>query len=200
MTLRAEGVSFCYSGSAPLFEDVSFCLHSGEIVGLSGPSGTGKTTFAKVLAGYLEPTSGTITGVEAEGFNPVQMIHQHPEKAVNPRWPLRKVLEHVHGEVDELKHIFGVQDEWLSRRPHEVSGGQLQRLCIARAFDERTRFIIADEITTMLDGITQAEIWREVLRIAHERGIGVLVISHDQALLDHVCTRIVSLEELGFKE
>lgn len=194
MTLRASGLSFCYSGSAPLFQDVSFSLYPGEVVGLSGPSGQGKTTFAKVLAGYSEPTTGSVSGIERAAFNPVQMIHQHPEEAVNPRWPLRKVLQHVHGDVEQLKQTFGIQDEWLDRRPHEVSGGQLQRLCIARAFDDRTRFIIADEITTMVDGIAQAEIWRDVLHISRKRGIGILVISHDEALLSRLSSRIITLD------
>lgn len=194
MTLRASGLSFCYSGSAPLFQDVSFSLHPGEVVGLSGPSGQGKTTFAKILAGYSEPTTGSVSGIERAAFNPVQMIHQHPEKAVNPRWPLRKVLQHVRGDVEQLKQTFGIQDEWLDRRPHEVSGGQLQRLCIARAFDDRTRFIIADEITTMVDGIAQAEIWRDMLHISRKRGIGILVISHDEALLSRLCSRIITLD------
>lgn len=194
MTLRAENISFSYSGAAPLFEHVSLCLNAGDIVGLAGPSGQGKTTFAKVLAGYLSPTTGAISGVERTGFNEVQMIHQHPEKAVNPRWRLRKVFQHVRGDVDQLRKTFGIKDEWLDRYPHEVSGGQLQRLCIARAFDERTRFIIADEITTMVDGINQAEIWREILRLASERGIGILVISHDQMLLSKICSRMVLLE------
>lgn len=194
MILRAESLSFCYSGSTPVFEDVNFSLQSGEIVGLAGPSGHGKTTFGKILAGYLQPSSGSVScsTLKGQAFNPVQMIHQHPEKAVNPRWPLRKVLENVRGDIEELKQIFGIQDEWLDRKPHEVSGGQLQRLCIARACDERTRFIIADEITTMVDGITQAEIWDAILLLAKERELGILVISHDDALLTKLCGRVGS--------
>ena len=83
-----------------------------------------------------------------------------------------------------------VEDHW----PGELSGGELQRFCIARAIRLETRFLIADEITTMLDAITQARIWHFLIRICRERSIGLLVVSHDPALLGRICDKIVELE------
>jgi len=85
----------------------------------------------------------------------------------------------------------------LNRWPHELSGGELQRICVARALNPETRFLIADEMTTMLDAILQAKIWQAVLAIASMRNLGVLVVSHDEHLLKRLCTRILRIEDLN---
>lgn len=88
---------------------------------------------------------------------------------------------------------LGIQTNWLDRRPGELSGGELQRFCIARALGTGTRYVIADEMTTMLDAITQAQIWHTVMNIARQRNLGLLIISHDRKLLDRLCDRIVQM-------
>lgn len=93
--------------------------------------------------------------------------------------------------LDEL----GIKEEWLSRWPSELSGGELQRFCIARAFQDETKFIIADEITTMLDAITQAHLWKMLHRVAKERNIGVLAISHDSYLLQRISDRMIDFQD-----
>lgn len=87
----------------------------------------------------------------------------------------------------------GIKNEWLDRWPAELSGGELQRFCVVRALNDRTKFLIADEMTTMLDAITQAQIWKLVLSYAREHKIGVVVISHEKELVDRLCTRVVRL-------
>ena len=89
---------------------------------------------------------------------------------------------------------LGIRREWLSRYPRELSGGELQRFCIARALGEGTRFILADEISTMLDLATQKEIWLFLLEETRRRGIGLIAVSHSEGLLREVCTRIMRLE------
>jgi ABC-type dipeptide/oligopeptide/nickel transport system ATPase subunit len=91
---------------------------------------------------------------------------------------------------NELMQQLEIDDTWLSRFPHELSGGELQRVCLARALDPRTRYLLCDEMTSMLDALTQASIWKAVLDIAEARDIGLLVISHDNALLGRICQRI----------
>ena len=93
----------------------------------------------------------------------------------------------------ELIEAAGIKKEWMSRWPAELSGGELQRFCVIRALNPKTRFLIADEMTTMLDAITQAQIWKLVLSYAEEHQMGVVVISHDKELVKRLCTRVVDL-------
>ena len=99
-------------------------------------------------------------------------------------------------EKEYIMEKFGISHDWLNRWPIELSGGELQRFCMARAFDKRTELIIADEITTMLDGITQANIWKTITELCDSKKIGLMVISHDKALLNKLCTRIIDFNEL----
>ena len=103
----------------------------------------------------------------------------------------------VQQEVLHLLERLHIQTPWLRRYPQELSGGELQRFCIARALGPTTRYLLCDEITAMLDGITQAQIWNFLLEESRSRGIGLLVVSHNSALLQRLCGRIVSLPPWG---
>ncbi len=200
MQLKAENISFKYNNSNKyILENVDFEINSGEIVGLVAPSGFGKTTLAKILSGYEKSLSGRITidGVEnnKKGYNPVQLIFQHPEKAVNPKWKMKKTLNEANKPDKELIKAMGIKGEWMERYPNELSGGELQRFCVIRSLGEDTKFLIADEMTTMLDAITQAQIWNVVLEYVRKNEIGLIVISHEKALMDRICDRIVYLKQ-----
>jgi len=200
MQLEARGLRFAYPKSRPLFEKLSFSIGQGERVGLLGPSGRGKTTLAKLLAGYEAPGGGAVAldraPIPKRGFCPVQLIWQHPETAVNPRWRMRQVLEEGGIPWGETAPELGIEEGWLDRYPRELSGGELQRFCIARALGGGVRFLIADEITTMLDGVAQAQLWQFLLREVRARNLGLLVITHNPHLAQQVCTRLVDFEEL----
>lgn len=194
--LEVRNLSFCYSGAQqPVFEKLDFSLSQGEIVGLPGPSGRGKSTAAKLLSGYFKPDSGKVLLNDAplprQGFCPVQLLFQHPELAVNPRWKIRSILSEVDMPPDKLLAHLSISRKWMDRYPHELSGGELQRVCLARALGRDVRFLICDEMTSMLDALTQAVIWKAVLDIAAERNLGLLVISHDSALLNQLVHRTV---------
>ena len=200
MRLRANQITFGYKRGSTVLEDVNFTVDEGEVVGLTAPSGYGKSTLAKILAGFVKPLQGEVC-LEADGkklekgkgYNPVQLIFQHPEKAVNPKWKMGRVLSEVGMPPGELIEATGIKEEWMSRWPAELSGGELQRFCVIRALNPKTRFLIADEMTTMLDAITQAQIWKLVLSYAEEHQMGVVVISHDKELVKRLCTRVVDL-------
>lgn len=197
--LEAREISFSYAGSRqPVLEHLSFSLREGERLGISAPSGRGKTTLCRLLAGYERPQAGEVLLdgrplSSYKGYCPVQMIWQHPETAVNPRLPMGEVLKEGGGVSENLMERLGIEPDWCSRFPGELSGGELQRFCIARALGQQTRFLLADEITTMLDLITQSQIWNFLLEEVEKRQIGLLVVSHDQALLDRVCERQITL-------
>lgn len=198
MRLEANDIYFRYGKGKWLLSGRSLQVNSGEIVGLSGPSGCGKTTLARIIAGYEQPHAGTVSldnkPLPQKGYNPVQLVFQHPEQAVNPRWRMRQVLEEAWSIDEATLEALGIETSWLDRWPNELSGGELQRFCVARALGPNTRFLIADEMTTMLDAITQAQLWHYVLDVAQKRKLGVIVVSHERALMNRLCDRIVELE------
>ena len=203
MTLEAKDVGVRYGKEAWLLRGVNLRIEPGEIVGLFGRSGIGKTTLARILAGYIRPQEGIVTlcgkPLPDNGYHPVQLVFQHPETSVNPRWRMRQVLNEGWSPDEAILDSLGIRKEWLHRRPNELSGGELQRFCVARALGPNTQFLIADEMTAMLDAVTQAQIWRAVLQQAEKRRIGLLVISHEQVLLHRLCSRIVDLAAAGMR-
>lgn len=217
-SLQAKGICFGYSGKQVL-RDFNLTIEPGERVALRAPSGTGKTTLCCILAGYLQPASGTVLADGAplprSGASPVQLVAQHPERMMDPAIPIRRSLAEATTEpedaqalasweekgdgieggsmVPRLLESLGVQREWLERFPVELSGGELQRCCIARALMARPRYLICDEISTMLDAATQAYLWRFLIDHAQINGVGMVLVTHSDALLDHIATRIVEL-------
>ena len=198
MALEAKNVYFKYERKQPwILEDRSVKIEKGERLAIFAPSGYGKTTLAMMLAGYLEPSKGEILldgkPLPKNGVCPVQLIYQHPEKAINPRWRLKRVLE----ESDELRKdvlaAFGIENAWLNRFPRELSGGELQRFCVARALMSGADYLICDEISTMLDVITQAQIWRVVLAEAEKRNMGIIAVTHNKHLAERIATRTIDL-------
>jgi peptide/nickel transport system ATP-binding protein len=132
-----------------------------------------------------------------KGYNPVQLVFQHPEKAVNPKWKMKDILNEGNNVSQDILDSFGIKNSWLNRWPNELSGGELQRFALARSLGSETRYLIADEITTMLDAITQAQIWNTVLDIVKERNIGVLVVSHEKNLIKKLCHDTVYLNDIN---
>ncbi|HAX58831.1 MAG TPA: ABC transporter ATP-binding protein [Eubacterium sp.] len=199
MPLEAKNIYFRYDRKQPwILEDCSVRVDRGECLAISAPSGYGKTTLAMLLSGYIKPVKGEILidgkVLPEKGVCPVQLIHQHPERAINPRWRLKRVLEES-GKIDaDVLHAFGIEHEWLDRFPRELSGGELQRFCVARALMSGADYLICDEISTMLDVITQAQIWNVVLEEAKKRNIGLIAVTHNMHLAKKIATRIVDLQ------
>ena len=195
--LEAKKVGFQYKKGMPILEDVDFSVREGEIVGLYGPSGRGKSTLAYVLSGREKPQSGDVLWdgepLPSRGYCPVQLVYQHPERAINPRWQLGKTLAESWSPPRELQEALGIEDAWKKRWPNELSGGELQRFCIARALNPQTRILICDEITTMLDVVTQAQVWRAIVDHARKHNMGVVAITHNLYLADRICDRIVEI-------
>ena len=126
----------------------------------------------------------------------MQLIYQHPEKAINPRWKLRRVLEESGELKSEVLDAFGIEKAWLDRFPRELSGGELQRFCVARALMSGAEYLICDEISTMLDVITQAQIWNVVLEEVEKRNMGLIVVTHNIHLARKIATDIVNLSAI----
>ena len=202
MKLKAENVSFKYpSAKEYILKDINLELDNNKIIGLIGDSGSGKSTLCKILSGYIQKYEGSVKFNEKEfpkkGFKPVQLIYQHPEKVMNPKWRMKQVLAESWDVDDSTLSEFGIQKTWLTRFPQELSGGELQRFSVVRSLNPKTEFLIADEMTTMLDAITQVQILDSVLKIVKKRNMGFLLVSHDMDLVDTICDEKIYFKDIN---
>lgn len=202
MQIKVKKISFRYKENMPwILKNLDLTLDSRERVALVGASGCGKSTLAKIIAGYLKPDKGEVLlegkRLKDGEYCPIQMIYQHPEKSVNPRWKMGSILKEGWEPDKELLDEIGIEESWLNRWPSELSGGELQRFCIARALGPKTKFLICDEISTMLDVITQAQIWNLLLKISQKANIGMLIVTHNIELAKRVSNKIIYMDELN---
>lgn len=179
-----------------LWDSVSFQVKAGERQGISAPSGFGKTTLGRVLAQWQAATSGRVSvggqPLPKKGYCPIQLVPQHPEQTFNPYRTTGESLRDAWSPNAAWLERLAVSPAWLTRRPDELSGGELARIALLRALDPRTRYLIADEVTAQLDAHVQAQVWQVLLEEVKRRELGLIVFSHNQALLEKVCTRIWS--------
>ena len=182
MILEARDISFSYERKgAELFSNINFKVENNERVWVPGPSGYGKTTLCKILAGYLEPCKGQILldgkPLPKKGYCPVQMIWQHPERTVNPRLKMEKILSDGGQVENRIIEGLGIEEDWLNRYPQELSGGELQRFCIARALAVQPDVLLMDEPTSALDPISTLKI--EELMVELKKKYTVVVVTHN---------------------
>lgn len=203
MYLKVFNITYSHSpNDINIFNNLNFQIKSGERIAIIAPSGSGKTTLCKIMAGYEKIKEGSIyldniPLNKFKGYCPVQMIWQHPEQVLDPKLTMKKNLQEA-GEINlELLSKLGIEENWLSRFPRELSGGQLQRFSIARVLNKKTKFLLADEITTMFDLITQSQIWKVILEFCKKENIGLVIISHSQPLIEQISEKQIFLKDLN---
>ncbi|MDX6742685.1 ABC transporter ATP-binding protein [Actinocorallia sp. A-T 12471] len=205
-----------YPGLKPVVRDVSLTIGRGESVALLGPSGCGKSTLARVSALLHRPESGEVllAGKPATGWRyrasraqrtSVGLVFQQPRAAADPRLSLadliaeplraakvvaRRDRDAIDRKVRPLAERVGLTPDLLTRRPHEVSDGQLQRACVARALVLGPSLLICDEMTAMLDASTTAALVAAVEEYRAESGAALLAVGHDRPLLARWCSRV----------
>ncbi|AMG65400.1 ATP-binding cassette domain-containing protein [Providencia stuartii] len=181
-------------GGNTLWSDLSFCLDNNERLGLSAPSGFGKTTLGRVLAQWQAPSNGLILfegkALPATGYCPIQLVPQHPEKSFNPYRTVGSSVNDAWEPSAEYLERLSIKAEWLERRPSELSGGELARIALLRALDPRTKILIADEITAQLDAHLQKDIWQFLIELSQDRPLAMIIFSHNKMLLEKVCTSV----------
>jgi oligopeptide/dipeptide ABC transporter ATP-binding protein len=211
------GVFNAVKGHVHAVNGVSFDINRGEILGVVGESGCGKSTLGKMVLRLIEPTSGSIafdgtdiTTLDHAGMMPLrrrmQIIFQDPYSSLNPRLTVRQLLREairfhqiIDGSdpaetdryIDELLATVGLRPEAKHKFPHEFSGGQRQRLGIARALAVKPEFIVADEPVSALDVSIQAQVLNLLLDLKDKFGLTMLFISHDLKVVEHFCDRVL---------
>ena len=199
MALEGKKLTLRYDRAEWIFRDIDITVEPGAVFGITGDSGCGKTSLARVLAYHLKPDEGEILidGQICVGgkhpFWPVQLIFQHPEKAVNPKWKLEKILTESYEPAPDILERFGIKREWFTRFPIELSGGELQRCLIVRALHPELRYLIADEMTTMLDAVTQALIWKELMAVIKKKKNRPFIINHEKGNIEKNCTETLDM-------
>lgn len=213
--LELRAITAGYNRRAPVVRDVSLNITPGEAVGLLGPSGCGKSTLARVTPLLHRPDSGSLLldgepirhRAPREQRTASGVVFQQPRLSADPRLRLTGLIAEplratgrraeVPDRVAELAATLGLTPDLLTRRPHEVSDGQLQRACLARALVLRPRRLICDETTAMLDASTSAALVAAVEDHRRTTGASLLAVGHDRTLLQRWCDRTVHWDGTG---
>lgn len=219
LMLQVRGVDKAFmNGRArtQVLSDVSLAVAPGERVALVGKSGAGKSTLAQIMAFLMRPDRGSVSigGLVVTGWGfrvppelrqQVQLIWQSPRLSTNPRFTLQQIISEplrslkgaerrqASGRLARLRERVGLTDELLSRHPHAVSDGQLQRACLIRALVLQPKYLVCDEFTAMLDASTQAALLNTIAEEQARTRMGVVLITHDHELARHWCDRLVEL-------
>ncbi len=212
--LEIDGVTASYTGADNVLEEIDLKIRSGQTVALVGESGSGKSTLARVITGLLPPVNGCVRfkGQELsaalksrkrEDLQRLQMIYQMPDTALNPRQKIRKIIGRPlkfyfnHNRKQQEQRILELLDQielpadYIDRYPTELSGGEKQRICIARALAAQPDLIICDEVTSALDQLVAEEILKLLLNLQRKLQVSYLFITHDLATVKAISDEIV---------
>ena len=208
-----------------VLNDVSFSLEQGKCLGIIGESGSGKSTLGRIITGIEKADSGV---VEFEGKNihqkenrdaknDISIVFQNYVSSVNPRFSVAQIIaepliisfqvnknkidkKKIDEEVKKLIKIVGLSEEFLERFPNELSGGQLQRVCIARAIVTKPKFILLDEAVSSLDVSTQVEILDLLQKLKKEYNLSYIFITHDLLTITYICDSVIFFKDGKIEE
>lgn len=208
-----------------VLNDVSLSLEQGKCLGIIGESGSGKSTLGRIITGIEKADSGV---VEFEGKNihqkenrnvknDVSVVFQNYVSSVNPKFSVAQIIaepliissqvnkskinkKKIDEEVKKMIKIVGLSEEFLERFPHELSGGQLQRICIARAIVTKPKFILLDEAVSSLDVSTQVEILDLLQKLKKEYNLSYVFITHDLLTITYICDSVIFFKDGKIEE
>lgn len=215
MLLEVKNIEFSYGrrklkrNNANILKNVSFSLNEGECLGLIGESGSGKSTLGRIILGLEKQQKGTITfnGVLNRDIwqKELNIVFQDYTTSVNPRFKVIDIIketllekklnrEELEKKVIELLEQVGLNKDYLYRYPHELSGGQLQRVCIARAISQKPKFILLDEAISSLDVSVQVQVLDLLIELKEKYNLSYLFITHDLSAVTYICDKVMFLK------
>ena len=215
MLLEVKNIEFSYGrrklkrNNANILKNVSFSLNGGECLGLIGESGSGKSTLGRIILGLEKQQKGTITfnGVLNRDVwqKELNVVFQDYTTSVNPRFKVIDIIketllekklnrEELEKKVIELLEQVGLNKDYLYRYPHELSGGQLQRVCIARAISQKPKFILLDEAISSLDVSVQVQVLDLLIELKEKYNLSYLFITHDLSAVTYICDKVMFLK------
>ena len=190
--LDIKNLTFYYKKDNPIYKDFSLELNKGELVTIFGKSGTGKTTLFELIFGSLKPIKGTIEKSK------IAMIFQDPYNSFHPTYSIKEQIKDIVGEIsskelNELLEKLTLKEEILDKKPHELSGGQLQRCSILRALLMKPDLLLIDEPTSALDNIIAYDVMKLLITLLDK--CAILLITHDLDMASWCSDKIIRLEE-----
>ena len=215
MLLEVKNIEFSYGrrklkrNNANILKNVSFSLNEGECLGLIGESGSGKSTLGRIILGLEKQQKGSITfnGVLNRDIwqKELNVVFQDYTTSVNPRFKVIDIIketllekklnrEELEKKVIELLEQVGLNKDYLYRYPHELSGGQLQRVCIARAISQKPKFILLDEAISSLDVSVQVQVLDLLIELKEKYNLSYLFITHDLSAVTYICDKVMFLK------
>ena len=215
MLLEVKNIEFSYGrrklkrNNANILKNVSFSLNEGECLGLIGESGSGKSTLGRIILGLEKQQKGTITfnGVLNRDIwqKELNVVFRDYTTSVNPRFKVIDIIketllekklnrEELEKKVIELLEQVGLNKDYLYRYPHELSGGQLQRVCIARAISQKPKFILLDEAISSLDVSVQVQVLDLLIELKEKYNLSYLFITHDLSAVTYICDKVMFLK------
>ena len=187
--LDIKNLSFGYQKSRPLYKEFNLSVDKGEVVSIVGESGSGKSTLFSLIMGDLKPWSGEIRAQRAS------LIFQDPYSSFHPSYDIIDQIAEVASLDDLHKYLdrLNLESDLLHKKPHRLSGGQLQRCSILRSLLQKPKLLLADEPTSALDNVVALEVMKILVSLLDE--VGIVLITHDEDLAKWASDRIIRLDE-----
>lgn len=188
--LTIKNLSFGYTKEKLIYKNFNLSLNKGEVIAIVGSSGCGKTTLFELICNNLKPIEGHIKALK------ISSIYQDPYSSFHPSYTIMEQIKDVSSsleEMDELLEKLSLKKEFLFKKPHELSGGQLQRCSILRSLLMQPDLLLVDEPTSALDNVIALEVMQLLMKFLNK--CGILLITHDTALASWCSTTIVNLNK-----
>lgn len=189
MVLEVSNLKFGYSKSSLIFDNFSLGLSCGEVICLVGASGSGKSTLLELICGNFKPFAGAIKSAK------IAMVYQDPYSSFHPSFCIKEQISDVCSEIGDLEKLcenMQLDITLLDKKPHQLSGGQLQRCSILRAVLQKPQVLLADEPTSALDNIVALDVMKLLISFLPE--CGILIVTHDLDLARWCSDKIITLE------
>lgn len=189
--LTIKNLSFGYNKQKLIYKNFNLSLTKGEVIAIVGSSGCGKTTLFELICNNLKPITGEIKALK------ISSIYQDPYSSFHPSYTILEQITDVASsldEMDELLEKLSLKKELLSKKPHELSGGQLQRCSILRSLLMKPELLLVDEPTSALDNVIALEVMQLLMKFLNK--CGILLITHDTALASWCTKNIINLNKL----